>query len=170
LSIKERSLTLNLSLIAVFATLVTVSTLMIQIPVPATGGYINVGDAMILISALLFGPIIGGVAGGVGSAVADIISYPVFAPYTLVIKGLEGFISGYISDGKSAVRDLLAWIIGSAIMVLGYFIAEAYVMGLGPFPAAVEVPGNIFQAVLGGIVGIPLSRVLRKRLPSILTS
>lgn len=105
-----------------------------------------------------------------GSAVADVISYPVFAPYTLVIKGLEGFISGYISDGKSVVRDLLAWIVGSVIMVLGYFIAEAYVMGLGPFSAIVEVPGNIFQMVLGGIVSIPLSRVLRKSLPSILTS
>jgi len=170
LSIKERSLTLDLSITAVSAALVTVSTLIIQIPVPATGGYINVGDAMIFTSALLFGPIIGGVAGGVGSALADIISYPIFAPYTLVIKGLEGFISGYISDRKSTVKDLLAWITGSATMVLGYFVAEAYVMGLGPLSAAVEIPGNIFQVVLGGVVGIPLSRVLRKHLPSILTS
>jgi len=170
LSIKERSLTLNLSITAISATLVAVSTLIIQIPVPATGGYINVGDAMVFTSALLFGPIIGGVAGGVGSALADIISYPIFAPYTLVIKGLEGFISGYISDRKSAVKDLLAWIIGSATMVLGYFVAEAYVMGLEPLLAAVEIPGNIFQVVLGGVVGIPLSRVLRKHLPPILTS
>jgi len=159
-----------LSITAISATLVAVSTLIIQIPVPATGGYINVGDAMVFTSALLFGPIIGGVAGGVGSALADIISYPIFAPYTLVIKGLEGFISGYISDRKSAVKDLLAWIIGSATMVLGYFVAEAYVMGLEPLLAAVEIPGNIFQVVLGGVVGIPLSRVLRKHLPPILTS
>lgn len=170
MSIKERSLTLNLSITAISAALVTVSTLIIQIPVPATGGYINVGDAMVFTSALLFGPIIGGVAGGVGSALADIISYPIFAPYTFVIKGLEGFISGYISDRKSAVKDLLAWIIGSATMVLGYFVAEAYVMGLGPLSAAVEIPGNIFQVALGGVVGIPLSRVLRKHLSSILTS
>ena len=170
MSTTKRSLTLDLSITAVSAALVTVSTLIIQIPVPATGGYINVGDAMIFTSALLFGPIIGGVAGGFGSALADIISYPIFAPYTLAIKGLEGFISGYISDRKSTVRDLLAWIIGSATMVLGYFVAEAYAMGLGPLSAAVEIPGNIFQVVLGGVVGIPLSRVLRKHLPSILTS
>lgn len=54
MSIKERSLTVKLSLAAVFATLVAVSTLIIQVPVPATGGYINVGDAMIFTSALLF--------------------------------------------------------------------------------------------------------------------
>jgi uncharacterized membrane protein len=59
-------------------------------------GYINVGDAMIFTNALLFGPIVGGVAGGIGSAVADFISYPVFAPYTLVIKGFEGFIAGIL--------------------------------------------------------------------------
>ena len=57
---KGQSLTVKLSLAAVFAALVTVSTLILQIPVPSTGGYINVGDAMIFTSALLFGPIVGG--------------------------------------------------------------------------------------------------------------
>ena len=122
MSMNERSTIIRLSLAAVFAALVAVSTLMIQIPVPATGGYINVGDAMIFTGALLLGPIVGVAAGGVGSAIADAVSYPVFAPYTLVIKGFEGFIAGYIKDGKSLVRDLLAWIVGSGVMVLGYFI------------------------------------------------
>ena len=166
----ERSPALRVSLAAIFAALVAASTLMMQIPVPATGGYINVGDALIFTSALLFGPMIGGVAGGVGSAIADIISYPVFAPYTLVIKGLEGLIAGYITDRKSVGKDLLAWTAGSIVMVLGYFIAEAYIMGLGPASAAVEVPGNIFQVVFGGVIGIPLSRALRRILPPHLTT
>jgi uncharacterized membrane protein len=63
----------KLSLAAVFAALVTVSTVIIHIPVSATSGYINIGDAVIFISALLFGPIVGGFAGGAGSAVADIL-------------------------------------------------------------------------------------------------
>lgn len=166
----ERSPALRVSLAAIFAALIAASTLMMQIPVPATGGYINVGDALIFTSALLFGPMIGGVAGGVGSAIADIISYPVFAPYTLVIKGLEGLIAGYITDRKSVWKDLLAWTAGSIVMVLGYFTAEAYIMGLGPASAAVEVPGNIFQVVFGGVVSIPLSRALRKILPPHLTT
>jgi len=168
---KSQSLTVRLSLATVFAALVTVSTVMIHIPVPATSGYINVGDAMIFISALLFGPIIGGLAGGVGAAMGDIfLGYPEYAFYTLVIKGTEGLITGYVKDGKSVTRDLIAWIFGSAVMVSGYFIAEAYVMRFGPAIAAVEVPGNIFQVVFGGVIGIPLSRVLRKSLPSILAS
>ena len=149
----------------------TVSTVIIHIPVPATSGYINVGDAMIFTSALLFGPMIGGLAGGVGAAIGDVfLGYPVFAPYTLVIKGIEGFIAGYIKDGKSVTRDLVAWVVGSAVMVSGYFIVEAYVMGLGAVYAAVEFPFNIFQASFGGAISIPLSRVLRKSLPSILAS
>lgn len=167
-SSKGQSLTVKLSLAAVFAALVTVSTLILQIPVPSTGGYINVGDAMIFTSALLFGPIVGGLAGGIGSAAADLIGYPVFAPYTLVIKGVEGLVAGYIKNGKSLTRDLVAWIVGSFVMVSGYFIAEAYVMGLGPVSAAVEIPGNMFQVVFGGVISVPLSRVLRKSLPSIL--
>jgi len=169
-SSKSQSLTVKLSLAAVFAALVTVSTLILQIPVPATGGYINVGDAMIFTCALLFGSRVGGLAGGIGSAAADLIGYPVFAPYTLLIKGVEGFVTGYVKDGKSIIKDLVAWIIGSIVMVSGYFITEAYVMGLGPVSAAVEIPGNVFQVVFGGIISIPLSRVLRKSFPSILAS
>jgi uncharacterized membrane protein len=64
-------------------------------------------------------------------------------------------------------KDLVAWVIGGAVMVTGYFVAEAYVMGLGPASAAGEVLFNIFQVVFRGAIGIPLSRVLRKSLPSI---
>ncbi|MCK4243553.1 hypothetical protein KAX03_01620 [Candidatus Bathyarchaeota archaeon] len=56
----------------------------------------------------------------------------------------------------------LPWVIASFVMVVGYFIAEAYVMGIGPVFAATEVSGNIFL-VFGGIFSIFLSRLLRKR-------
>ena len=81
----------------------------IQILIPATGGYINVGDVIIFTSAILFGPMVGALAGGIGSAVADILfGYPAFAPYTFVIKGLEGFVAGYISRDGNGFRDVLA--------------------------------------------------------------
>lgn len=44
---------------------------------------------MLFVSALTFGPVIGGVAGGVVSAIADIIGFPLFAVSTLIIKDLE---------------------------------------------------------------------------------
>ena len=83
---------------AIFAAVVCAATLLIRIPVPATSGYINLGDSMVFISALLFGGKIGGISGGVGSALADILGgYGSWAPFTLIIKGAEGFFVGKLS-------------------------------------------------------------------------
>jgi uncharacterized membrane protein len=155
---------LELSLAAVFSALVAVTTLTIRIPVPATGGYINIGDAVIFAAALSMGWLVGGVSGGVGSAIADMIGYPVFAPFTLVIKGLQGLIAGYISNGVSKRRDILAWGVGSIIMVGGYFITEAYIMQLGVAAALSELPGNLFQVGIGGVIGIPVAHLIRRRI------
>ena len=162
---KEKSPTIRLAIAAVMAALVCVATLLIQIPNPATRGYINVGDAMIMTSALIFGMEVGGFAGGVGSALADIISgYGYFAPLTLLVKGIEGVLAGKISNGKDWKRDLLAVLIGGAEMVVGYFLGEAFVMGYEVPGALTEIPGNIFQVLAGGIIGIPLALVVRRYL------
>ncbi|MEM4246101.1 MAG: ECF transporter S component [Candidatus Bathyarchaeia archaeon] len=161
-----RSLALQFSLAAVFTAMVAALTLLIRIPVPATGGYINFGDTVIFVSALLFGPLVGGLSGGIGSAIADMIGYPVFAPFTFVIKGLEGFLIGKIGRGRSLPWSILACVVGGGVMVCGYFIAEAYVLMLGVPVALVEVPGNVSQAVTAGLIGIPLSQFLRRRIPS----
>lgn len=160
--------TLTISLTAAFTALVAVATLIIRIPIPATGGYINIGDALIFTAALSMGWFVGGVAGGAGSAIADMIGYPVFAPLTLVVKGLQGLLVGYIANGINLKRDVLAWIVGSLVMITGYFIGEAYLMQLGFAAALVEVPGNVSQVVVGGLIGLPLSRLIRKRLQPLL--
>jgi len=123
---------------------------------------------MVFTAALLFGRLVGGLAGGIGSAIADIIGYPLFAPYTLIIKGLEGFVAGSIRDGKSSRRDLLGWLVGSIVMVSGYFLAEAYIMSLGVPAAVAEVPFNVVQVLSGAVIAIPLVRGLRNRIPKIL--
>jgi uncharacterized membrane protein len=156
--------TRKLAISAVMAALVCVATILVQIPNPPTRGYINVGDAMIFVSALTFGMIVGGVAGGIGSALADILSgYTFYAPFTLVIKGIEGLLAGVISDRKRSKRDLLAVIVAGSEMVLGYFLVEAYIFGVGA--ALTEVPGNIFQILVGGLIGIPVAYLVRKRFP-----
>jgi len=164
------SFVVKLSLTAVFTSLVSVLTFLIRIPVPATSGYINFGDTLIFISALLFGRFVGGVAGGVGSAIADVVGYPVFAPFTLIIKGLEGFLTGQIKDGKSLRRDILACIVGGGVMIIGYLIAEAYILMLGVPTALVEVPGNFSQVLVGGLIGIPLVQVVRRKIAFITKS
>lgn len=127
---------LSISLIGIFAALTCVTTMVISIPIPATQGFINIGDAIVMIAGLLLGPIIGGIAGGVGSSLADIfLGYTIYAPATLIIKGLEGFIVGLIANPKNHFfkfnyRDVIAVIAGGLIMVFGYFFYEILIFGI----------------------------------------
>jgi uncharacterized membrane protein len=161
-----KSRILQLTLTAVFAGLVAATTMMIRFPIPATSGYFNIGDAMIFIAALLFGPVVGGLAGGVGSAIADMIGYPMFVPYTLVIKGIEGWLVGKIAR-KTPRSDWVACVLGGGEMVLGYFVVEVLLFGIGA--ALEELPFNVFQIVAGLAIGPAIALLLRRRLPSILS-
>jgi uncharacterized membrane protein len=154
-----------IALIAVMTALVAVGTLILRIPNPM-GGYFNVGDVMIFVAALTFSPLVGGIAGGLGSAIADIIGFPLFAIPTLLIKGLEGLIAGLVTNKKSVIRDILAIVMAGTEMIVGYFLVEVYLWGVGG--ALAEVPANIAQIAIGGLLGIPISLVLRRRLPALL--
>ena len=156
---------IQIALIAVMSALVAVGTLIVRIPNPM-GGYFNVGDVMIFVAALTFGPLVGGAAGGLGSAIADIIGFPLFAVPTLVIKGLEGLIAGLIANRKSVYRDIFAVVAAGAEMIIGYFLVELYLWGVGG--ALAEVPANVAQIAVGGLIGIPIALVLRRRLPEVL--
>ncbi len=59
------------------------------------------------------------------------------------------------------------WAAGTVVMVLGYFLAEVGLYGLGP--ALVEAPGNLLQNVAGGLIGVPLYWAVRRAYPPITT-
>ncbi len=161
----KRFTLLQLALAGIMAALVTVATFSVRIPIPATSGYLNFGDIMIFVSALMFGPVVGGLAGSIGSALSDVIGgYGSFVPFTFVIKGAEGAIAGFISNRVSIRRDVLATVFASSEMVIGYFLAEFFPLQFG-WGAVGEVPFNILQVAVGAGVGIPITLVLRKRLP-----
>ena len=174
----KRTPVVTTTLSAVAIALVFVSTFSFQLPILATGGYFNFGDIAIFIFALTFGPVIGGISGSIGSALSDLLGgFGIFAPFTFMIKGLEGLLAGLISHRRLGggtlkfwiIRSLLGWIIGSVAMVGGYFLAESFFIALvfgsseftGIAAASGEVPFNILQVVAGGIVGIPISLTLR---------
>ena len=77
-----------LALTGLFAALGCVGTMILQVPSPS-GGYVNLGDAVVILGAWLLGPVYGAAAGGVGPALADLLSgYAVYVPATLVIKAV----------------------------------------------------------------------------------
>jgi len=87
----------QVALMAIFTAIVFVFTSIFTIATPPTRGFFNFGEIGVYLSALIGGPIVGAVSGGLGSALADVfLGYAHYAPGTLVIKGIEGFIVGYL--------------------------------------------------------------------------
>ncbi|MBD3227322.1 MAG: hypothetical protein GF329_03965 [Candidatus Lokiarchaeota archaeon] len=230
---------LIVTLLASMTALVCVATILFVLYIPATGGYFNLGEAIIYIAALLFGPVIGGFAGGVGAAIADLIVAPIYAPGTLVIKFIEGFIIGLLAYNinprvnKKLWRYLgviigiivslvigligtfflseeweiglfnlgtitisissLIWIIigvvagilivigslkfsiytgffilsiliGGLVIVFGYFLYEWLLYG---YAALIEIPLNIGQVIIGLIISVPISKTIKRSIPSL---
>jgi uncharacterized membrane protein len=160
---KGTSSTVLIALATVMAALGCVTTMLIQLPIPATDGFFNIGDAIIMVAALTGGPLVGAFAGGVGSSLADLFGgWYVWVIPTLLIKGTEGFLVGWILRRvKQNVQNVvLAWIVGGCEMVFGYFLVQVYLYGLSA--AFVELPFNFVQMAVGGIVGIPVSQALKR--------
>lgn len=158
---------LKLVTASLLAALTCIATMVIQIPTPVTGGYIHLGDGLVILSGILLGPVYGALAGGIGSMLADLLTgYMAYVPITLTLKACAAFAAGAVYRGlsKKAVRShWLPVITGgscAAILVtLGYFAAEATLLGYG-FAAAASIPHNLVQ----GIFGIVISTVLLEAL------
>ena len=142
----------------------TVMTIMIRIPTIGTNGYLNLGDMVLFIAAMILGKKGGLIVGGLGSAFADIlIGYTHYAPITLVVKGLEGYITGAILDTKIGEKmPLVATIIGGLWMAIGYYLAEIFMYGAKA--ALVSIPGNIMQGLFGAITAVILFKALKKNI------
>lgn len=156
--------TKKLVLSALMAALVYVSTSIIQIPSPATNGYVNLGDCFVLLSGWLLGPWHGAAAAGIGSMLVDLLgSYAHYAPGTLVIKAADAMAAALIfrAMGRGKTGMLVSGVVGEIIMVLGYFAYAAMLLGKG-LAAAASIPGNIAQGVAGIVLGMALAVALQK--------
>lgn len=142
--------TRQLTLAALFMALTTVATMVIHIPVPATQGFVNVGDSFVLLSGLLFSHYYGALIGGVGSALADLfLGYTIFAPVTLIVKAIEALLASYIDRGNTVSR-VIAVIVGVTWMVFGYFVFEVFMFDL-PVALSAVIPNSIQGIVSAGL-------------------
>lgn len=153
-------------LTAVFAALICVATMQIQVPTLVTNGYVNLGDGFILLAAWILGPVYGFAAGGIGSALADLLlGYASYAPGTFVIKGLIAVVCALVFQGLSKVIKLnvlsqvIAAVIAEAWMVVGYFLYEAFILGYG-LPAAASMLSNTTQGIAGVVISVVLVQIL----------
>ncbi|MBC7130700.1 ECF transporter S component, partial [Candidatus Bathyarchaeota archaeon] len=122
-------------------------------------GYFNIGETMVYTAALLFGPLVGGVAGGFGSMLADLLlGYYQYAPATLVIKAVEGYIVGLISlKGINLVnpKNRVRWrffSVGSGLLTGGLVI----LIGSAFYSGYMELYSSIISAGPATVTFVPV--------------
>lgn len=164
----KRFSTFQIVITALFSALICVTTMLVRIPIPATGGYANLGDGVILICAFLMNPLNAVIAAGLGSMLADVLAgYMYFAPGTLIIKAGVALIALLVYNwlSKRVKQPILAMaiagVLAEAFMVLGYFAYEGIFLGMG-MGAAGAIIGNIGQGVVGVLVGCLVAPVLNR--------
>ncbi|HDM88387.1 MAG TPA: hypothetical protein ENG65_00140 [Candidatus Bathyarchaeota archaeon] len=152
---------------AIFTSFVCIATILFSVYIPSTEGFFNIGESMVFLSALLFGPYVGAFAGGVGSMLADLIlGYPHYAPATLVIKACEGFIVGFLAEHNPRLRSRLKWkiftlLLGLVVGLLLAIIGSIYYSGEGEltfgFITYKFMLPCMFWLILGGLVAFLIS-------------
>ncbi|MDQ7824581.1 MAG: ECF transporter S component [Candidatus Eremiobacteraeota bacterium] len=145
--------------------LVAIVTATVRIATPLTGGYINLGDVLVLACGYLLGGPRGALVGGLGSAFADLSGgHFIFVPGTLVIKGLEGFCAGMLGRDlnrcNSHLFRLAGGFCGASAMVGGYFLYEQLIMGY--YKALSAVIPNAIQGIIGMAGSLLLYPLLEK--------
>lgn len=166
---ESRQKTLDLIMTALLVALVFVSTVFINIrlPISASGGLVHLGTAMLFIASILFGPKKGAIAGAIGMGLFDLMGgWALWAPITIVARGLQGYIVGKIAwsngrKGSSTAFNITATIISIPLMVAVYYIGEVilYANWIAPL---LSIPGDLVQNLLGIIIAVPICVVLKK--------
>lgn len=124
---------------------------LLTIPIPATNGMITPIEIGIYLSALLLGPTGGLLIGGISGLTIDLLTgYSQWAPFSLVIHGLQGLIVGYLAF-KFVKQNKISWLILASLwMICGYFLASWYLFDWTI--AVASIFNNLIQSILGIVV------------------
>ena len=178
----KKKITLKqMTLTGLMAAAVYVASALLQLPIPTVidNTRLHMGNVMCLLSGLLLGPWLGGLAAGVGSMFFDLTNpaYIASAPFTFLFKFLMAWVCGKIaslSRPKRSIRFLASSLCGSVLYVFLYlsksFIEHYFVLRL-PMEAvlltlsqkAIVSGANAVVAVcVAVLLGLSLQPVIRK--------
>ena len=147
----------KLALGGMLSAVILVMTIGMHLPVPATGGYVHLGDGFIFLTAAVLGPY-AALAAGIGSALADLLGgYFIYIPATFIIKAAMGLIAGKFSAQSSRIKRIIVFAIAEAVMVVGYFAFEWLLYG-GAAALGAVLP-NLVQGAFGVILGLILTEI-----------
>lgn len=157
----------NIAATGLLSALAVIAISIFRIPGPGGNVYFHLGEAVMITSAIFFGRRVGGFVGGVSGAIADVLlGSALWAPFSLIIHGLKGWIIGALADGQGGKRDLFAMLTGISIMVIGYTVTAGALYGAAVMP--VELIGDLMQGGLGVMIAFAFTKMLLARYPNLI--
>ncbi len=149
----------RLTTAGVLAAAIVLLTALVSIPMPGGLGYINLGDAGVLLAGILLGGGWGALCAGVASALADVLlGWAIYAPATFVIKGAVALVAWLLFRTLPKKIRFAGLYIAALIVPLGYFLYESLLYGSAS--AVPNVPFNAMQCMIGAVVATVLGLML----------
>jgi len=151
-----------MSAVAVFGALSFVMTAFLKIPYAGGAGYFNFGDIVNLLASMVLGPLEGALIGILGGALSDLfLGFGVYAPWTVLAKGLMGLTTGLLYNvlkNKNILRFVSPFV-GGTFEVLAYLLCYYVLLGQ---EGIVNSAFDCVQAYGSAILAIPLFLALDK--------
>ena len=154
--------TKNLTMAGIMAALTTLMTAYIcHVPIGINGGYIHFGDSIIYLAAVLLPTPYALAAAAIGGGLADLLTAPMWAPATIIIKML--LVLPFTNKSAKIItpRNLIATVIGYLISGVGYFLAEYIIFGTWTV-FAVTMAQTLVQSFGSAVVFIVIGIALDK--------
>lgn len=172
---KEHNRIYRIALVGLFAALSYVAFTFLQIKIMLPGGdatSIHMGNAVVVLGALLMGGPLGGLAGAIGMSIGDLFDpiYITTVPKTFVLKLCIGLISGFIAHRLGKInrqtdrKALIGWALAAALGGLVFncifdpLIGYYYKLLLLGIPAAdLTLAWNIGSTVINAVTSTVVS-------------
>ena len=144
----------------IFSALVFVITAYLHIP--TYNGYVHCGDGFIFIAACLLPMPYSVIVGVLGAMLADLLTgFAIWAPGSMIIKGLLALLFTCKSNKILTVRNLIMLLPAALISAGGYYLYEVLITG--SFVASLAgIPGSLTQAAASSIVFVVIGIALDK--------
>ncbi len=138
--------TSKLAVTGAFAAMIAILTAYIcHIPYGVNGGYIHFGDTLIYLAAVLLPKPYALAAAALGGGIADLMTSPMWAPATVVIKMLIVLPFTRAETKILSGRNIAAPVLSGIISAAGYYLAEGILFGSFIAPVA-SLTGSLIQS------------------------
>ena len=128
--------------------------------IPTYNGYVHCGDGFIFIAACMLPMPYSIVVGVLGAMLADLLTgYAIWAPGSMIIKGLLALLFTCKSNKIITKRNLIMLLPAALISAAGYYLYEALITG--SFIASLAgIPGSFVQALASSIAYVVMGMAM----------